>query len=130
MNDKNVEEKILKRIPLEILLLSFVLAPAVLAIFSHVSALLFLAGGGTSALSFIWLRTSLSGILQGEKKKALLRGTILYLLRFLLILCVFFTIILIFKSGILAFAAGFSALIPVLGGEAAAALIKAKQWKA
>ena len=54
------EEKILRRIPLEILVLSFVIALASLLLLTPLTALFILAGGAFSALSFIWLKQSVS----------------------------------------------------------------------
>ena len=57
------EEKILRRIPLEILILSFVMALGSIFLFKPLTALFVLAGGTFSALSFIWLKTSVSRLL-------------------------------------------------------------------
>jgi hypothetical protein len=54
------EEKILRRIPLEILALSFVIALASLLFFSPLTAIFILGGGAFSALSFVWLKQSVS----------------------------------------------------------------------
>jgi len=57
------EEKILRRIPVEILVLSFVIALASIFLFRPTTALFILAGGAFSALSFIWLKRSISRLL-------------------------------------------------------------------
>lgn len=54
------EEKILRRIPLEILALSFVIALASLLFFSSLNAVFILGGGAFSALSFVWLKQEVS----------------------------------------------------------------------
>lgn len=54
------EEKILRRIPFEILVLSFVIALASLLLLNPLTALFILAGGAFSALSFIWLKQAVS----------------------------------------------------------------------
>jgi hypothetical protein len=54
------EEKILRRIPLEILALSFVIALASLLFFSPLTAVFVLGGGAFSALSFVWLKQEIS----------------------------------------------------------------------
>jgi len=57
------EDKILRRIPLEILILSFVMALGAIFFFSPLTSLFILAGGAFSALSFIWLKRSISRLL-------------------------------------------------------------------
>lgn len=123
------EERILKRIPQEILLLSFVLAIGTWIVFDGVSALLVFAGGILAAINFIWMKQAISRFLYTGKKKAMRSGIAVYGLGLLLILGIFFIIILFFSEKILAFAAGFSALIVVFLGEAVAGLFKLKQWK-
>ncbi len=54
------EEKILRRIPAEILVLSFVIALISLFLLTPLTALFILAGGAFSALSFIWLKQAVS----------------------------------------------------------------------
>ena len=54
------EEKILRRIPFEILALSFVIALVSLFFFNPLIAIFIFAGGAFSALSFIWLKQSVS----------------------------------------------------------------------
>ncbi len=54
------EEKILRRIPVEILVLSFVIALGSIFLFHPTTSLFILAGGAFSALSFIWLKQSIS----------------------------------------------------------------------
>ena len=64
------EEKILRRIPFEILILASVIALASIFLFHLTTALFILAGGAFSALSFIWLKQSISRLLllNGKKK--------------------------------------------------------------
>jgi len=128
-NHAREEERILKRIPLEIILLSFVLALGTWILFDGVSALLFFAGGILAAINFIWMKQAISSFLYTGKKKAMRSGIVVYGLRLLLILGIFFIIILFFSEKILAFAAGFSTLIVFFLGEAVAGLSKLKQWK-
>ena len=140
------EEKILRRIPLEILILSFVMALGSIFLFKPLTALFVLAGGAFSALSFIWLKTSVSRLLLKnedspskkmgqspfflpDKKKALRSALALYGIRLLLIIAIFFIIIFFFSRNIIAFVAGFSAIIPVFLAEAVVALTRMKQWK-
>ena len=151
------EEKILKRIPLEITALSVLIALIAAPLFDPLTALLVLAGGALAALSFLWLRQTVSKMLlikkgdsrSTEKKgdspkeevgqspffqspfyrKALRIALPLYVLRIVLILGIFFIIIFFFSEKIIAFAVGFSTMLPVFLVEAALALSKMKQWK-
>lgn len=123
------EERILTRIPKEILALSFVLAVGAWIAFDGVSAILVLAGGALASINFIWMKQAISRFLYTGKKKAMRSGLAVYGLRLLLILGIFFIIILFFSEKILAFAAGFSTLIVVFLGEAVLGLSKLKQWK-
>ncbi len=148
-NTVKEEEKILRRIPLEILSLSFVMALGSIFLFNPLTALFVLAGGAFSALSFIWLKRSISRLLllkikngdspsqeKGQslfflldKKKALRSALALYGIRLVLILAIFFIIIFFFSRNIIAFVAGFSAIVPVFLAEAVVALSRMKQWK-
>lgn len=123
------DEKILRRIPLEITIPAAVAAVAVYALFDAASAVLFFAGGIVSAVSFIWLKQSLTRFLIRDKRKALKAAFLLYGLRLLLIIVVFFIIIFFFSEKIFAFIAGFSVIVPVLLFEAFAAYSKIKRWK-
>jgi uncharacterized membrane protein len=152
------EEKILRRIPVEIFILSFVIALASIFLFHPTTALFILAGGAFSALSFIWLKQSISRLLpikngdsslkkwgqkkKGDrhlkeeepvpffdKKKALRSALALYGIRLVLIIAIFFIIIFFFSRNIIAFVAGFSAIVPVFLAEAVVALSRMKQWK-
>lgn len=123
------EERILKRIPQEIVLLSLVLAVGTWIVFDGVSAALVFAGGILAAINFIWMRQAISRFLFSGKKKALRSGIAIYSIRLLLILSIFFIIILFFSEKILAFAAGFSTLIVVFLLEAVVGLSKLKEWK-
>ena len=149
------EEKILRRIPLEILVLSFVIALGSIFLFNPLAALFVLAGGAFSAVSFIWLKQSISKLLLLEKretgdilkkkrdrhlkeeepvpffdkKKALRSALILYGIRLVLIIAIFFIIIFFFSRNIIAFVAGFSTMVPVFLAEAVVGLSRMKQWK-
>jgi len=123
------DEKILRRIPIEIIIAAAAGAVAVLAFFDAVSAGLLFVGGILSAISFIWLKQSMTRFLIREKRKALKAAFLLYGLRLLLIIVVFFIIIFFFSKKIFAFIAGFSAIVPVLLFEALAAYPKLKRWK-
>ena len=65
------EERILSRVPLEMLALSFLIALASIFLFSLLTAVFILAGGAFSALSFVWLKKSVSRLffLKNEEQK-------------------------------------------------------------
>jgi membrane protein YdbS with pleckstrin-like domain len=153
------EEKILRRIPFEIIVLSFVVALGSIFFFNP------LTGGAFSALSFIWLKQSVSRLFllkkgaspskkkeqssdkKGDRhlkeeepvpffkgqssflKKAIRSVLVLYAIRLVLILAIFFIIIFFFSNKIIAFVAGFSTMVPVLLVEAVVALTRMKKWK-
>jgi hypothetical protein len=123
------EEKMLRRIPGEILILSFVLALATLILFDPPTGLFVFAGGLLAALGFIWLKHSLYKFLLLGKKTALKSALALYGMRLILILGIFFIIISFFPKRIIAFAVGFSTIILVFLAEAVLALKKMKKWK-
>lgn len=123
------EEKILRRIPGEILLLAFLIACASLIFFGKFTSLFLFAGGVLSALSFVWLKASITRFLIPDKKKAVRSVIALYWLRLLLILAVFFIIIIFFSKRIIAFVAGFSMIVPVLLVEGILGLAKIEKWK-
>ena len=141
------EERILRRIPVEIIILSFILAVGSIFLFKPLTGLFVFAGGAFSALSFIWLRQTVSRLLLLEKKgdspskkngqstffpdkKKVLRSALaFYLFRLVLILAIFFIIIFFFSKKVIAFVAGFSAIVPVFLAEAVAALTQMKKWK-
>jgi len=125
----STEERILRRIPREIVLLSLFIALLSLLFLDALSSLFIFIGGIISALSFIWLKQSLSKFLVPDKKKALRSAIALYSLRILLILILFFIIIFFFSKNIIAFVAGFSTIILVMAVESVAALSKIKIWK-
>jgi hypothetical protein len=124
-----IEEKILRRIPWEILLASFCLAIGALIFFNALAGLFFFAGGVFAAANFLWLQRAIFNILLQRQRKALQSGILLYLVRLLLILAVFSIIILFHPRQIFAFAAGFSTLLLVFLAEAIAAFLRIKQWK-
>jgi len=124
-----IEEKILRRIPLEVIGAAAVLGLAAGLLFDPLTGLFFFAGGALATLGFIWLKSSLTRVLEKDKARALRSGILLYLGRFVLILGVFLFIILVYPRKILAFAAGFSTVIPVFLVEIVVALAGMKQWK-
>jgi hypothetical protein len=131
MNTFEIEdERILRRIPREILGLAAVLALPAVFLFDSMTALLFFAGGALAALGFLWLKESLTRFLLRGKTDALRSAILLYALRLVLICGVFFIIILLFPRKILAFGAGFSTIVLVFLAEGARALLRIKTWKA
>jgi hypothetical protein len=127
--DEELYDRILKRIPLEILGLSLLLALGALFLFDALTALFVFLGGLLAAGGFMWLKRSATRFLSPEKGRALRSSLLLYGLRLVLILAIFFIIILSFSERIYAFAAGFSTMIPVFLIEAIAALSSIKTWK-
>lgn len=125
------EEKILRRIPVEILLLAVLIALPFLLLWDIGAALLAAAGGIVAAISFIWLKQSITKFLlsMNGKEKAVRSALLAYGLRLILIIAIFFIIILFFSRKVLAFAAGFSSIILVFLIEAVSAFTKLKQWK-
>jgi len=128
-NADALEEKILRRIPGEVLGFSFLLAASASLIFDIYMGLFVLGGGILSATYFVWLRQALSKVLLREKKQALKASALVFILRLMLILAIFFIIIFFFSKKIIAFAAGFSSIIIVLLIEAVAAMSRLKTWK-
>jgi hypothetical protein len=63
-----LEERILRRIPLEVAVAAAVLAVPAAFLFDPLAGLFFLAGGLFSALGFAWLKGSLTRFLQREKR--------------------------------------------------------------
>jgi hypothetical protein len=124
------DEKILKRIPLEIAALALLgaLAAAILTK-DTMSGLFVLLGGGLAALGFVSLKHSVTRFLGSDKRRAVRSAVLLYGLRLVLILSVFSIIILFFPGRIYAFIAGFSTVIVVFMAEAVAAFSRMKQWK-
>lgn len=125
----SVEEKILRRVPREILLLTLACTVPVYVLLDLSAALLFLAGGLFSTLNFLGLKRTLTRTLAAKKKRRVPSLLALYGLRLVLILGIFFIIILFFSKKILAFAAGFSTIIPVFLVEGIIGLFSLKQWK-
>jgi hypothetical protein len=129
MQTDPIEEKIIRRIPFEIIILAATLGIVAGLIFDLLTGLFFFAGGALAALSFLWLKQSLTRVLLREKAKAVRSAILLYVFRLILILGLFFIIIFAYPNKLLAFAAGFSTVIPVFLGETAVALARMKQWK-
>jgi hypothetical protein len=124
-----LEEKILRRIPAEIVAAGAVLGLVAWPFFGALSALFVFAGGAVAALGFLWMKSSMTGLLDRARGKALRTGILVYGARLVLILAVFCLIILFFPRKIFAFAAGFSALLPVFLIEGVVALVRMKTWK-
>jgi hypothetical protein len=124
-----LEERILKRIPLEIVVLAAVLTLPTVIVFDPLTGLFFFAGGVFSALGFAWLKQSLTRFLSRDRKGALRSGIFLYALRIVLICAVFSLIILLYPKKILAFVAGFSTVVPVSLAEGVRGLLLLKTWK-
>jgi len=127
---RSFEETALRRIPFEIIALTALTAVVLAFVFDPPTGLFFFAGGALATLSFLWMKSSLSRILNRKKSEAVRSGLLFYALRFVLILGVFFLIILAYPNRILAFAAGFSMVIPAFVIEAAKAFALMRQWKA
>jgi hypothetical protein len=124
-----LEERILRRIPVEIAALAAVLALAAGLLFDPLTGLFFFAGGVFSAFGFVWLKQALTRFLSRDKKGALRSGIILYALRLVLICAIFFLIILIYPKRIIAFVAGFSTVVPVSLVEGVRGLLLLRTWK-
>jgi hypothetical protein len=124
-----IEEKILRRVPLEILALSLIIGLAAALLKDIPTGIFILAGGAFSALSFLWLRQSFTRILSLDRKKAIRSGILFYALRFLLILAAFMIIISFLPQKLIAFVIGFSTIVLVTLAEAVIALSRMKQWK-
>lgn len=126
----SIEQIILKRIPLEIIFTSTLLALPVYLLFDLTNAFLFWLGGLISALSFWSLKTSLTKILANLGQQKTIRLSLAwYVLRILLIVIIFFIIILLYQKRVLAFALGFSMLLLVIMVEAIFGLISWRKWK-
>ena len=126
----NPEESTLRRLPLEILASSLVMAAGSLLFFKPQTGLFILAGGLFSALSFIWLKLTVTRFIGPDRRTAVRKGIVFYILRLCLIIAVFLIIILLSPRMILAFAAGFSSLVPAILAEAVVAISQMKTWKA
>lgn len=132
MSDRPIdalEERILRRIPVEIAVLAAVIGLAAGLLLDPLTGAFVFAGGLFAALGFLWLKRSLGRFLSGEKRGALRSGILLYALRLALICAVFFLIILVYPKKILAFAAGFSAVVPVALFEGLRGLVLLRSWK-
>jgi hypothetical protein len=126
----NPEESVLRRLPLEILAFSLVIAAMSLLFFKPLTGLFIFAGGLFSALSFIWLKQTVTRFIGPDRRTAVRKGIVFYILRLFLIIAVFLIIILLSPRMILAFAAGFSSLVPAILAEAVVAILQMKTWKA
>jgi hypothetical protein len=123
------DDRLLRRIPLEIAVAGAVLGLAAAILFDPSTGLFVLAGGLFSALGFAWLKQSLTRFLAKGVRGARRSGVVLYGLRLLLICAVFFLIILVYPKKILAFVAGFSTVVPVTLAVAVRGLLQLKKWK-
>ncbi len=124
-----LEERVLRRIPVEIAVFAAVLALAAALLLDPLTGLFVLAGGVFSAFGFVWLKRSLTRILSRDKKGALRSGIVFYALRLVLICAVFFLIILVYPKKIIAFVAGFSTVVPVTLLEGVRGLLLMRKWK-
>ncbi|HSA95445.1 MAG TPA: ATP synthase subunit I [Acidobacteriota bacterium] len=124
------EERILRRVPFEIIVISALLAVGAALLFDLPTGLVFFAGGALAALTFAWLRQSVTRLLAGGRKGALRSGIALYAIRLALICAAFFLIILVYPKKILAFGAGFSVVVLVSLVEGIRALLLLRTWKA
>jgi uncharacterized membrane protein len=124
-----LEERILRRIPVEIAVLAAVVGLVAALLLDLLTGIFVVAGGLFAALGFVWLKQSLTRFLSRERKGALRSGIGLYALRLGLICAVFFLIILLYPKKILAFAAGFSAVVPVALLEGLRGLVLMRTWK-
>ena len=122
-------ERILRRIPLEILVISLIISLPLIVLYDAFTAMLFFLGGSVSALNFLWMRETVFQVLSRDKKKAVTLGIASYILRILLICSIFFIIIFFLSERIIAFVAGLSTIILIFLAEAAAALVKQRKWK-
>jgi len=126
---ESIEEKILCRIPWEVMGLALFSALLAGFFFDPLTGVFIFAGGAVSTANFVWLRQVLTKALLHGKSEALKASAFIYGLRLLLILAIFFIIIFFFSKKILAFAAGFSSIILVILFEAVAAMSRLKTWK-
>lgn len=124
----DLENRILRRLPLEILIVAALMTLIIGIIFDPLSALLCLAGGVISCLSFLWLKKSISLYLTSGHDRRLGRLIGFQLLRLGLIALIFLTIIYFFSRRALAFMAGLAALFLTIAGEMIFSLRK-KGWK-
>lgn len=124
-----LEERILRRIPIEIVAVAALLAVAAALLLDPLTGLFFFAGGLFAALGFAWLRLSLTRFLSRQKKGALRSGIALYALRLVLICAVFSLIILVYPKKIIAFVAGFSTVVLVILAEGIRGLLLMRTWK-
>ena len=123
------EERILRRVPLEIAVAGAVMGLLALPFFGAQAALFVAAGAALAALGFLWMKSTLTRLLAGGRKAALRSGVLVYAARLALILASFLFIILFFPGHILAFAAGFSAPVPAFLIEGAVALLRIEKRK-
>jgi hypothetical protein len=124
-----LEERILRRIPVEVLVASLAITLGSLLFFSALTGLFILAGGAFSSASFLWLKNALNRFLSQDRKKAIRSGLIFYLVRLALLLSVFLIIIFLLPRMVLAFVAGFSTIVLVFFVEAVRSLSQIKTWK-
>jgi len=129
MQTDPIEENILRRIPFEIIILAAICGLPAGFLFDLLTGLFVLVGGALAALSFLWLKKSLTRVLLRETGKTVRSGILLYAVRLILIIGIFLIIIFAYPKKLLAFAAGFSTVIPVFLGETVAALARLRQWK-
>lgn len=124
-----LEERILARIPREVLGCAAILAVGAFFLFDLPTGLFVLAGGAASAAGFMGMKNGLSRLLLKPKNKALRSGLGLFGLRLVLLLLIFSIIILTYPRKLPAFVAGFSMVIPVFLMEAVRAISRTRAWK-
>jgi hypothetical protein len=124
-----LEERILGRIPWEVLACAAALALGAFFLLGLLTGLFVLAGGAVSAAGFAGMSRGLSRVLLKPKAKALRSGMALFGLRLVLLLLIFSIIILTYPRELPAFVAGFSTVIPVFLMEAVRAISQTRAWK-
>ncbi len=125
----DLETKILRRLPWEILIIAALMASILTIVFDLLSGLLCLVGGIISCLSFLWLKKSILLNLPSPRGRRLGQLIGFQILRLGLIALIFLTIIYFFSTRALAFMAGLAALILAMAGEMIFSL-RNRGWKA
>jgi len=120
----DLEKRVLRRLPLEALVIACLMAIIIGLIFDFLSALLCFAGGLASCLSFIWLKKLIAP--EPSSGHELKSGRLLAFsfLRLGLIGLIFLIIIYFFSMKALAFMAGLIALVLAIAGEVVFSLRK------
>lgn len=124
-----LEERVLRRLPREILAAGAALGLPAGLLWGARAGLVLFAGAAAAAVSFLWLHRALGRVLDRGRAGALKSGVLLYAGRLLLIGAAFTLIVLLHPRSVIAFAAGFSVIVPVFLAEGAFTLGRAKSWK-